>query len=154
TLPAPQAGLMTVISTGIVNGDMAWPLLLIGMMFSLGLILIKSPSPTLIAVGMYLPFETTFAIFAGGVIKYMMDVSMKRRKLADEVRLTAENRGILLASGLVAGEALTGVLLAALFLANVTLPRIGDSPYVGLLVFPLLAYILIQIPLGGLLKRQ
>jgi putative OPT family oligopeptide transporter len=62
-LPAPQAGLMSVMSKGIVSGEIAWPLVIFGGVLAFVLILLKSPSPTLIAVGMYLPFETTSAIF-------------------------------------------------------------------------------------------
>ena len=66
-LPAPQAGLMALLAKGIVGGEMAWPLVIVGMFLALGLILIKSPSPMLIAVGMYLPFFSTAAIFVGGL---------------------------------------------------------------------------------------
>ncbi len=153
TLPAPQAGLMTVISTGIVGGEMAWPLILMGVMFSVVLIMLRSPSPTLIAVGMYLPLETTFAIFVGGAIKHILDTIVKRRALGEEERINIENKGILLASGLVAGEALTGVILAGLYLAAVQLPHLSESPLLGLLVFPLLAVILIFVPLKNMSKR-
>ena len=66
-LSAPQAGLMAQLAQGIVGGEMPWGLILFGMCFSVALILIKAPSPTLIAVGMYLPFETTGAMFLGGL---------------------------------------------------------------------------------------
>ena len=60
---------MAMMSKGIISGDMAWPLVVAGMFFAIALILIESPSPMLIAVGMYLPFTTTFAIFVGGLFK-------------------------------------------------------------------------------------
>ncbi|HHL72468.1 MAG TPA: oligopeptide transporter, OPT family, partial [Bacteroidetes bacterium] len=69
-LPAPQAGLMALMAQGIVGGEMAWPLVIAGMFLAVGLILINSPSPMLIAVGMYLPFSATAAIFVGGLIKW------------------------------------------------------------------------------------
>jgi putative OPT family oligopeptide transporter len=144
-LPAPQAGLMSVMAKGIVGGEIAWPLIILGGILSLALILIKSPSPTLIAVGMYLPFETTSAIFVGGIIRYIMDtLARKRYKEVTKV----ENTGILLASGLVAGESLTGIILAALYMAEFKLPHIADNPFLGFLIFPLIAYILIKIPLN------
>ncbi|MBI4211598.1 MAG: oligopeptide transporter, OPT family [Deltaproteobacteria bacterium] len=118
-LPAPQAGLMAQLATGIVGGDMPWALVVFGMFFSLGLLLIEAPSPMLIAVGMYLPFETTFAIFVGGVMKWLVDRWMNRKQAAPEERLIIENRGTLIASGLIAGEALTGVALAALTLVGI-----------------------------------
>src|SRR6185436_8724515 len=100
--------LMAQLATGIVGGQMPWGLILMGMAFGLALILISAPSPMLIAVGMYLPFETVSAIFLGGVIQWVAS-----RRGADE------EKGTLLASGLIAGEALVGILLAVLFVAGI-----------------------------------
>ena len=149
-LPAPQAGLMSMLSQGIVGGTMAWALVLVGMVFSIGLILIKSPSPMLIAVGMYLPLQTTAAIFVGGVIKYIVTRIYQRRKLSKELTGRGENVGILLASGLIAGEAIMGILIAALVVADVRLPFLSENPLGGLVVFAVLAAILIGIPLRRL----
>jgi putative OPT family oligopeptide transporter len=113
-LPAPQAGLMAQLSEGIVGGQMPWGLILFGMCFSIGLILIKAPSPTLIAVGMYLPFETTGAIFVGGCLKWLADRLAARRGVAGEA---FDSFGSLVASGLIAGESLTGVVFAGMVLA-------------------------------------
>ncbi len=146
-LPAPQAGLMSVMSKGIVSGEIAWPLVIFGGVLAFVLILLKSPSPTLIAVGMYLPFETTSAIFVGGLIKYVIDQLVKRKGVSEADAFKIENRGILLASGLVAGESITGVLLAGLYLLNVQLPHISDNPFLGLLIFPIVAVILVFVPL-------
>jgi putative OPT family oligopeptide transporter len=118
-LPAPQAGLMAQLATGIVGGDMAWGLILMGMAFAVALILVKAPAPMLIAVGMYLPFETTFAIFVGGLMRGVVDRLLDRRRAGEAERTRAENVGTLIASGLIAGEALTGVALAGLVLAGV-----------------------------------
>jgi putative OPT family oligopeptide transporter len=112
-LPAPQAGLMAQLSQGIVGGEMPWGLILFGMCFALGLILIRAPAPTLIAVGMYLPFETTGAIFVGGCLKALADRLARRRGIAGEA---FDNFGSLVASGLIAGESLTGVLFAGIVL--------------------------------------
>ncbi len=119
-LPAPQAGLMATMSKGIIGGAMAWELILIGMFFALALIMIKSPSPMLIAVGMYLPFQTVLAIFMGGVVKWVLDLIIKR-KVGDDKKASesVENRGLLVASGLVAGEALVGIILAAVVALNI-----------------------------------
>jgi putative OPT family oligopeptide transporter len=114
-LSAPQAGLMAQLAQGIVGGEMPWGLILFGMCFSLALILMRAPSPTLIAVGMYLPFETTGAIFLGGCLKALADRLARRRGIAGE---SFDNFGSLLASGLIAGESLTGVLFAGLVLVS------------------------------------
>src|SRR5579875_4034606 len=72
-LPAPQAGLMALLAQGIVGGDMAWPLIVVGILMGLGFILMQVRSPMLVAIGMYLPFGTTFAIFIGGLIRWVGD---------------------------------------------------------------------------------
>jgi len=118
-LPAPQAGLMAQLAKGIIGGEMPWGLILIGVGFAVGLILLRAPAPMLIAVGMYLPLETTFAIFVGGLIKGVADRVVEKR-LDGEAKGRFANTGILVASGFVAGEALTGVLMGGLALAGVT----------------------------------
>ena len=116
-LAAPQAGLMAQLATGIVGGDMPWALILIGIAFGVSLVLIDSPSPMLIAVGMYLHFDTTSAIFVGGILAWIVERIRKRREYGEGDTLASENRGILIASGLIAGEALMAVVLAALYFA-------------------------------------
>lgn len=155
-LPAPQAGLMALMAKGIVGGDMAWPLVLAGMFMAFGLILVKTPSPMLIAVGMYLPFHSTAAIFVGGIIKWILESSLDKKNATDEQKTKAENTGVLISSGLIAGESLTAVILAFI-VAGVTLSQgtfqLSDlaffeaTPWLGILAFVGLFYLLIQIPL-------
>ncbi|KPJ92002.1 MAG: hypothetical protein AMS18_08245 [Gemmatimonas sp. SG8_17] len=114
-LSAPQAGLMAQLATGIVGGNMPWALIGIGIAFGIGLVLIKSPSPMLIAVGMYLHLDTTAAIFLGGMLAWIVSRIVKRFSYSEPERLSTENRGTLVASGLIAGEALMAVGLAALY---------------------------------------
>jgi putative OPT family oligopeptide transporter len=143
-LPAPQAGLMALVSTGIIMGEMPWPLFIGGMLFAVMLILVRAPSVMLVAVGMYLPIWTTSAIFVGGVMRWLVDRMIARRHQAQAVRGRAENAGVLVASGLVAGEALMGVGIAAIIVANLSLPTLVQAPLVqgllGLLVFPLILW--------------
>lgn len=160
-LPAPQAGLMAMISKGIIGGEMAWPLVIAGMFFAVALILLGAPSPMLIAVGMYLPFQTTFAIFVGGIIKLAVDKLTEKKLKADGDKEVVHNTGLLLASGLVAGEALVGIILAAFVGAGINLKElVGLSAdfdgywYLGIVVFAILAYILIKIPYKELLLSQ
>ena len=127
-LPAPQAGLMAVTAKGIISGQLAWELILMGVLFAVGLIFIGVPSPMLIAVGMYLPFETTTAIFAGGVIKWIATLLANRKTGEDKQKMEAvENRGLLIASGFVAGEALMGIVLAILVAAKLKLFAPADK---------------------------
>ncbi|MFN3873401.1 MAG: OPT family oligopeptide transporter [Ignavibacterium sp.] len=147
--PAPQASLMAILAKGIVGGDMAWPLIIVGILMAIGFILLKVKSPMLVCVGMYLPLETSFAIFIGGLIKGILDKFSERRKLNDAQKARVENNGVLLASGLIAGEALVGLLFAFFAVVEIQTPRIFEAPsfLVSLLVFVVVGYILINTPL-------
>ena len=153
-LPAPQAGLMALLAQGIVGGDMPWPLVLVGIFMGLALIMMQVKSPMLVSVGMYLPFETTFAIFVGGVIRWIADNAARRRGFNEAQLARVENAGVLTASGLIAGEAILGLLWAGL---QFTPPNIRDhlqllknpSYFVGLAVMLLLAFIMIRLPMGS-----
>ena len=160
-LPAPQAGLMAMISKGIIGGEMAWPLVIAGMMFAVALIMLDAPSPMLIAVGMYLPFQTTFAIFIGGILKYTVDKISEKKAKNEEDKEAVHNTGLLLASGLVAGEALVGIILAAFVGAGINLKSVFgladdfDGYWtLGIVVFAILAYVLIKIPYKELVKGK
>lgn len=151
-LPAPQAGLMALLAQGIVGGDMPWPLVLAGMLMGFALIAMQVKSPMLVAVGMYLPFETTFAIFVGGCIRSLADWAARRRALDDNQRTRVENAGVLTASGLIAGEAVLGLVWAGLQFApeNIRshLQLLSHPSYaVGLLVLGGLTFLMIQFPL-------
>jgi putative OPT family oligopeptide transporter len=115
-LSAPQAGLMAQIAQGIVGGEMPWALISFGMALAVFLILIGAPSVMLVAVGMYLPPQTTGAIFVGGCLKALVDWRAKRSRLNAEQSARVEATGTLVASGMIAGESLTGVMLAGLVL--------------------------------------
>jgi putative OPT family oligopeptide transporter len=147
-LPAPQASLMALLAQGIVGGQMAWPLIIVGMLMGVGFILMQVRSPMLVSVGMYLPLETTFAIFVGGLIKGIVERFNARLQHNDAQKARVENTGVLLASGLIAGEALIGLLFAALAFADIRLIAIFEHPsfLTSLLMFAVIGWILIRIP--------
>ena len=152
-LPAPQAGLMATLASGIVGHDVAWPLVVVGMFMGVAMIMMGVRSPMLAALGAYLPFETTCAIFVGGVFRAVGDWFAKRRGFNLGQRARVENAGILAASGLIAGEALMGLLWAGLrasvWAPPKTPPQVFASPtYVlGTLVLAILAALLIFVPM-------
>ena len=151
-LPAPQAGLMALLAKGIVGGQMAWGLIAIGAAFGLGMVLCGARAPMLVAVGMYLPFETSSAIFIGGATKWLMD--QRTAGFSAPVKARVEEKGTLLASGLIAGEAIVGILLAVVFVAGLpSMATFGFYPawggWLSLLGFASVAYVLIRIPLRG-----
>ena len=155
-LPAPQAGLMALMAKGIVGGEMAWSLVISGMILGVLLIIFRAPYPMLIAVGMYLPFNSTFAIFVGGLMKWGLTKVFEKRNSSESFRMKAENVGVLISSGLIAGEALMAIVLGFVFmglsyyestfsLAN--LAPFEPNLYIGMLIFAGLGYLLIKVPL-------
>lgn len=147
-LPAPQASLMALVSQGIVGGQMAWPLIIVGILMAIGFILVQVKSPMLVCVGMYLPLETTFAIFIGGLIRGIVDKVVARRQFNEAQKVRVENNGTLIAAGLIAGEALVGLVFAAMAFWDVPTPKIFENPsfFGSLLVFVIVGYVLIAIP--------
>jgi putative OPT family oligopeptide transporter len=153
-LPAPQAGLMALLAQGIVGGDMPWPLVLVGILMGFAFIAMNVKSPMLVAVGMYLPFETTTAIFVGGLFRWLGDTLALRRGYNAAQRARVDNAGVLTASGLIAGEAILGLVWAGMqFLPKNILDhlQIFQSPsyLLGLAVLLLLGYLLIRWPLNA-----
>jgi len=148
-LSAPQAGLMAMLSRGIVGGEMAWPLIVVGILMGLALIMMGVRSPMLFAVGMYLPLETTFAIFVGGVIRWLTDVVRDRQNFNDAQKARVENAGVLTASGFIAGEALMGIVIAVFRFKQWPVPVIFQSPAVisGFIVLTILAVVMILVPI-------
>ena len=157
-LAAPQAGLMAKLSQGIVGGEMVWPLIVVGILMAVGFILVQVKSPMLVCVGMYLSFETVAAIFVGGVIRWIVDKMIAKNKYNDNQKSRIDNRGVLLASGLIAGEALVGLVFAAIaFFNDGIVPNLGDQ-WLGVTqpnflfsvaVFVALGYMLVKVPLGN-----
>ncbi len=149
--PAPQASLMAIMSKGIVGGDMAWPLIIVGILMAIGLILVKVKSPMLVCVGMYLPLETSFAIFIGGLIKGILDKMSEKKNHNAAQKARMENNGVLLASGLIAGEALVGLIFAFFAVVEWKTPIIFANPsfLVSLLVFVVVGYLLVKVPLNN-----
>jgi putative OPT family oligopeptide transporter len=150
-LPAPQAGLMAMLSRGIVGGEMAWPLIVVGILMGFALIMIEVKSPMLFAVGMYLPLETTFAIFLGGMIRWITDKMRDSRNFNEAQKARVENAGVLTASGFIAGEALMGIVIAVFKYKQWPLHPIFQHPNVvsGFIVLVILAVVMIRVPLAN-----
>ena len=150
-LPAPQAGLMAMLAQGIVGGNMAWPLVVVGILMGFAMIMVEVKSPMLFSVGMYLPLETTFAIFVGGVVRWFTDKARDRRGFNDAQKARVDNAGVLTASGLIAGEALCGLVIAAIVGSNHTLWHvdIGDFAFSGLIGLAVLIFVMMRIPLSN-----
>ncbi len=127
-IAAPQASLMAVVGRSIMEQKTEWILVLVGVLMGLAFILMQVKSPMLVSVGMYLPIETSFAIFIGGLFKSVVEGLGQRGKWSTEQKERAENTGTLVASGLIAGEAFIGILFAALAFAEVEVPGVFARP--------------------------
>ncbi|HEU4938066.1 MAG TPA: oligopeptide transporter, OPT family [Vicinamibacterales bacterium] len=127
SLPAPQATLMATIIKGLLSQNLPWGLVLVGVFISVTLELcgIRSLS---FAVGSYLPIATTAPIFAGGIVRWLVERKTGRLQ---ESEISA---GTLFSSGLIAGGSLAGILYAALFGWNL-IPAADDAETLGLIPF-------------------
>jgi putative OPT family oligopeptide transporter len=150
-LPAPQAGLMAMLSKGIVGGDMAWPLVVVGILLGLAMIMIEVKSVMLFSVGMYLPLGTTFAIFVGGLVRWVTDKLRDRRGFNDAQKARVDNAGVLTASGMIAGEALCGLVIAGLVGSGYDVALVKWTPPAILAVaaMVILILVMVRVPLAN-----
>ncbi len=170
-LVAPQAGLMAGVVKGVLGGDMLWPFVLAGMVLALVLILIDLPVLP-VAIGIYLPFTLSIPIFSGGVIRYLTDRQFKKKfGTAEEEEVSdwelaikntdikpkekAIRTGLLFTAGLVAGEALTGVIIAILVVMGINLAFYDSAPWLpGLIVWIYIAALLAYIPIREIVNNR
>lgn len=110
-LAAPQATLMKMITEGVMNGNLPWPLVFIGVFAAVVVEILGIPVLP-VAIGLYLPLELSATIMIGGVIRWIVD-----KKSADTNG--EASGGVLFCSGLIAGEGLVGILLAILAVIGV-----------------------------------
>ncbi|MBA3693651.1 MAG: oligopeptide transporter, OPT family [Acidobacteria bacterium] len=163
---APKATLMSYIIKGILSQELPWGLVIIGALIAVVLELAGVPSLAF-AVGLYLPLATSAPIFIGGLVRYAVDLYLKR-KLAREnlteeqvIAETDKSNGVLLASGYIAGGAIAGIMVA-LFAVIPSLKYLQDksgewaktsnpffegpnSDWLGMLPFWILALILYYV---------
>jgi putative OPT family oligopeptide transporter len=137
-LPAPKAVLMKMIVEGIMNASMPWDLIFIGAALAVAVELLGIEALPF-AVGVYLPVHISLAILLGGLVRWLV-VRIGRANSEPGLRRAIGERGVLIASGLIAGESLVGILLAILVSAKVPLPQSPFAPpWVSLVAFLLLA---------------
>ncbi len=170
-LPAPQAFLMAGIVQGVLGGDMVWPFVVAGMVLAFVLILIDLPVLP-VAIGIYLPFTLVIPIFGGGIIRSITNkvVEKKYGSSGDEEVSDWElaikqtdvkpkekiiRSGLLLTAGLIAGEALMGVIVAFLIIGGIDF-AIFDYPPVlpGVIIFLFIALLLAYIPLREMFAKE
>ncbi|WEN14179.1 oligopeptide transporter, OPT family [Rhodanobacter sp. AS-Z3] len=119
-LAAPQAGLISALAQGVIQGNIDWSLIILGGAIGVVLIIIdaalgrgsKSASlpPLAVGLGIYLPTSTTLMVVVGAIVGWYFD---KRAELARDPAATKQ-LGVLLASGMIVGESIIGVVIAAI----------------------------------------
>ncbi|MEE8565572.1 MAG: oligopeptide transporter, OPT family [Candidatus Thermoplasmatota archaeon] len=163
-LPAPQAFLMAGIVKGVLGGEMVWPFVLAGAVLAFVLILIDLPVLP-VAIGIYLPFTLVVPIFGGGVVRHITNIFITRKYGSSEEEEISEwelaikqtdvqpkekiiRTGLLLTAGLIAGEALMGVIVAFLIIGGISLSIFEYPPiWPGLIIWIFIAILLAYIPL-------
>jgi putative OPT family oligopeptide transporter len=149
-LGAPQATLMSTLATGILSGKLDWTMIGIGVAVGIVLIVVDEIlkkmggvarlPPLAVGLGIYLPSSVTTPVSAGALVAWLADRHLKKRAAREGVATSGaafeayaelpRRRGTLLASGLIVGESLVGVLMAGLIVATdnqAPLALVGDS---------------------------
>jgi len=159
-LPAPQATLISALAKGVIGGNLDWKMMGIGALVGVGLVLLDETlgllkklriPPLAVGIGIYLPMSATFAVVVGAIIGHWYNQRTSRGPHAAR----AERLGTLVASGLIVGEGLWGVLNSGLVVATKNDAPIGLVPadfgpanWIGVLSFVGLVFVLYRWMLG------
>jgi putative OPT family oligopeptide transporter len=146
-LPAPQATLISALAQGVIGGNLEWKMIGIGALVGVGLILLDTLlgamnklriPPLAVGIGIYLPMSATFAVVVGAVLSHWYDRRVRHTPNPER----SERLGTLVASGLIVGESLWGVINAGLIVALSKDAPIGlvpedfvAGPWLGLIGF-------------------
>jgi putative OPT family oligopeptide transporter len=170
-LPAPQAFLMSGVVKGVLGGEMVWPFVLAGMVLAFVLVLINVPVLP-VAIGIYLPFTLGTPIFCGGVIRYLTNRRITKEYGSDDGEQASEwelaikqteikpkdriiRTGLLFTAGLIAGEALTGVIVAFIIIAGLNIVMFEYPPvFPGVILWLFIALLIFYIPLRELFNKD
>lgn len=138
-LPAPKAAIMKVLVQGIFGGDLPWNLIFLGAAIAI-VIEFLGLNSLVVAVGLYLPVHISAPVMFGGAVRWLVDYRAKSK----EERQARTDKGILFASGLIAGESLLGVLIAVLIFFNVSIPEtpLTDNRLIPFLIFLFICWLL------------
>jgi len=142
-LPAPQAKLMQVVIDGVLQNSLPWILVGIGVVIALACELFRIPSLPF-AVGVYLPLSTFTPLFLGGLLRMFLE----KKASSPEEASSRREKGVLLGSGLVGGEGLLGIGIAAVAFTQGSVPQGfgfdwagAAAPFVAFAVFVVLVFV-------------
>jgi putative OPT family oligopeptide transporter len=170
-LAAPQAFLMAGIVEGVLTGEMVWPFVFAGMVLAFVLILIDLPVLP-VAIGIYLPFTLSVPIFSGGIVRHITNRYIEKKYGSAEEEEISDwelaikqtgvkpkekiiRTGLLLTAGLIAGEALMGVIVAFLIIGGLNLTIFRFPPILpAILIWLFIATLLAYIPLREIFAKE
>jgi len=170
-LAAPQAFLMAGITKGILTGEMVWPFVIAGAVLAFVLILIDLPVLP-VAIGIYLPFTLSVPIFGGGIVRHLTNRHLEKKYGSAEEEEISDwelaikqtdvkpkekviRTGLLLTAGLIAGEALMGVIVAFLIIGGVDLAMFNYPPVLpAITIWLFIAVLLAYIPLRETFAKE
>ena len=141
-IPAAQATMMKMLVESIMNGELPWALIFIGVFIAIVVEILHMPVMPF-AVGMYLPFSLSAGIMAGGVVRILVE----KRKGTEKEKKARTDRGLLFTSGMIAGEGIVGILLAVFAVFKI------DSKIVLPFQLPQIGSLILFIALLALLYR-
>jgi uncharacterized oligopeptide transporter (OPT) family protein len=162
---------MSGIVRGVLGGEMVWPFVLAGVVLAFVLILIDLPVLP-VAIGIYLPFTLATPIFCGGIIRYLTNKQIEKKFGSDDGEKATEwelaikqtevkpkekvvRTGLLFTAGLIAGEALTGVIVAFIIISGLNLTIFKYPPVLpGLVLWLFIAVLVFYIPLRELFIHE
>ena len=143
-IPAAQATMMKLLVEGIMDANLPWALILIGVFVAVVAEILKVPVMPF-AVGMYLPFSLSAGIMAGGAVRFIVE----KIKGSDAEKKARGDRGVLFTSGLIAGEGIMGIILAVLAVVGaadrIKLLEVPLPQFVSLIIFILLLAYLFRV---------
>jgi putative OPT family oligopeptide transporter len=139
TLAAPQATLMSLVIKGVITGTLPWTLVIVGAVFGVAIYLMGLPILPF-ALGLYLPIHLSAGIMVGGVVRAIVDRTLKGEVLKQKIE-----RGVLLASGLIAGDALIGIVIAIFAYLKLDITVFGKNPLASNNWFSLTMFIVLAI---------
>jgi putative OPT family oligopeptide transporter len=135
-LPAPQAGLISALAQGVIQNNIDWSLIITGGLIGVGLIVLDAIlgattesvriPPLAVGLGIYLPTSTSLMIVVGAIVGWYFDKRADRTPKAEATK----QLGVLLASGLIVGESIIGVVVAAIVVfsgKSAPLALVGDN---------------------------
>lgn len=138
-IAAPQATLMSMVIKGVFTGSLPWSLVLIGVVF--GIVIELMGLPVLpFALGLYLPLSLSGGVMVGGIVRWIIDRQFKGEVLKEKVE-----KAILWSSGLIAGDALIGIVIAIFAFKSIDITVLGKNPLATSDAFSLLMFVLLAL---------